>query len=441
LAETAKPPRFSEPEMNRHLQLAVFASIAVLFAAVPACQKQAPVTKTAEAPVVTVSPPTIKAVIDYRDYTVRELGAEESVDIRARVSGYLEQINFKPGQEVKIGDVLFVIDQRPFKADLDRAISDVKLYEARLIRATADLQRAKQLIDSNSIPKEDYDKYVATESETKAALEGAKAAREQAQNNLDFATIKAPVNGRISRELIGKGNLVRADDTLLTTIVDSSYIYAYFDMDEPTLLRLIRERIDDAKKGQVDANYIAEQDKSKLSGDLSSVVVSMRVGNDTDFAYTGHLDFVDNQINLSTGTIPIRAKFDNPAQAGNMRKLVVGGHGDIRVPISDEYQAMLVPDAAIQFDQSRQVLYTVNDKDVVVTKPVKTGELHGDMRVILEGIQPTDRVIVEGFMRVRTGATVKPENAEQPPEQKSAAATKPADAAKPEPAKPAESGK
>lgn len=427
--------------MSRHLQLTVFLCVAILLAAVPACQKQAPVTKTAEAPVVTVSLPTIRPVIDYRDYTVRELGAEESVDIRARVSGYLEQINFKPGQEVKIGDVLFVIDQRPFKADLDRAISDVSLYEARLIRATADLRRAKELLDSKSIAQEDYDKYVATEAETKASLEGAKAARDQAQNNLDYTTIKAPVNGRISRELIGKGNLVRADDTLLTTVVDSSFIYAYFDMDEPTLLRLIRERIEDAKKGQVDAKYVAEQDKSKINNDLSSIVVSMRVGNDADFAYSGHLDFVDNQINLTTGTIPIRAKFENPALAGNMRKLVVGGHGDIRVPISDEYKAMLVPDSAVQFDQSRQVLYTVNDKNVVVTKPVKTGELHGDMRVILEGIQPTDRVIVEGFMRVRTGATVKPEIAEQPPEQKVADATKPADVNKPDTTEPANTTK
>lgn len=399
--------------MTRLRRIFYFLALAILFSTIPACQKQEAKPQGGQPPVVTVSYPVIKPIIDYRYYTVRELGAEESVDIRARVSGYLDKIDFTPGAEVKIGDELFVIDQRPFVADLDKAKSDVSMYEARLIRATADVDRAKQLLAGNAIPKEDYDKYISTEAETKASLEGAKAARQQAQNNLDYSVVKAPVNGRVSRNLIGKGNLVRADDTLLTTIVDSSYIYAYFDMEEPVLLQLIRERIEDAKKGKIDAKYLEEQDKKKIDNDLSNVVVKMRVGNDPDFDYTGHLDFVDNQINLTTGTIPVRAKFENPKEIGNMRSLVVGGHGDIRIPVTDEYQTMLVPVSAIQLDQSLEVLFVVNDKNEVVSKPVKTGEIHDGLRVIREGISPTDRIIVDGFLRVRPGVTVTPKNAEE----------------------------
>jgi RND family efflux transporter MFP subunit len=399
--------------MNCYRPVSYFVATAILLLSLSACKQEKAEPRGAEPPVVTVSYPVIKPVVDYRSYVVRELGGEESVEIRARVSGYLEKTDFKPGAEVKVGDELFVIDQRPFIADLEKAKSEVSLYEARLIRAKADLDRAQQLIDSKSISKEDFDKMVGNKAETEASLEGAKAARQQAQNNLDFTVIKAPVNGRISRDLLSKGNLVRADDTLLTTIVDSSYIYAYFDMDEPTLLQLIRERIEDAKQDEVDAKEVEKLDKSKVRNNLSEVPVKMRVGNDANFAFTGHLDFIDNQINLSTGTIPIRAKFENPKQIGDMRLLVVGGHGDVSIPVTDEYKAMLVPAEAIQFDQSREVLYTVNDKNVVVTKPVKTGEAHDGMRVIREGIQPTDRVIVDGFMRVRQGATVTPKTVEE----------------------------
>ena len=403
--------------MKRHHRFTRLFALAVILLTIPACQGEKMQPEGRDLPLVTVSYPIVKPIVDYKYYTVREIGPIQSVEIRARVSGYLDKIEFKPGAEVKAGQVLFVIDQRPYKADLDKAKSEVAACEARWTRAEADLERAKQLIGSKAISKEDYDRITSNDAESKAALEGAKATLEQAQNNWDYTVIKAPFAGRISRNLIDVGNLVQAnaaESTLLTDIVDSSWVYAYFDMDEPTLLQLIRERIQDAKKAAAAAKNVAEGEKIEIDNDLSKIPVKMRVGNDTDFAYSGFLDFADNQINKSTGTISIRAKFENPKLAGNMRALVAGGHGEISVPVSDEYQAMLVPADAIQFDQSREVLYVVNDKDVVVSKPVKTGDLHGDLRVIREGIRPTDRIIVEGAIRVRPGVTVKPVNAEQP---------------------------
>jgi RND family efflux transporter MFP subunit len=410
--------------MNRPRTLPYFFAIFLILTTLPACKRAKVQPHGGESPVVTVSYPTVKSVIDYEPYPVRRIDPLASVEIRARVSGYLDSIDFKPGSEVKKGDLLFVIDPRPYQAAFDEAQSSVAAFEAKLKRATNDMARADQLLPTKAISQEDYDRSVAAKLEAAAGLQGAKATLEKAELDLKWTKIEAPFDGRISRNLIDKGNLVRADETLLTDIVDSSSVYAYFDMNEGTLLRLIRERIEDAKKGKVDEKFVAEQDKSKLSNNLADIVVKMRVGNDADFSYSGHLNFIDNQINPATGTIPIRAIFENPKQAGNMNALVAGGHGTIRVPLSDEYQAIMVPEDAIQTDQSRKVLYVVNDKNVVVSKPVKIGEEHDGMRVILEGIQPIDKVIVNGFMRVRPGITVNPASAEQPTAPKSAEAKK-----------------
>ncbi|MCC6124537.1 MAG: efflux RND transporter periplasmic adaptor subunit [Pirellulales bacterium] len=396
-----------------------------------------------------MSYPVVKPVIDYRDYTVRRIDPLASVEIRARVSGYLDSIHFKPGDEVKKGDLLFIIDPRPYQAAFDEAKSSVAALDARLKRTTNDMNRADQLIGSKAISQEDYDRTVAAKLEAAAGLQGAQATLEKADLDLKWTKIEAPLDGRISRNLIDAGNLVAADTTLLTDIVDSSAVFAYFDMDEQTLLELIKIRIADANQGKVDAKFVERQDVSKLSSNLSDVIVKMRVGNESDFSYSGKLDFVDNQINPSTGTLTIRAKFPNPKKAGNMRSLVAGGHGDIRVPLSDEYQALLVPDSAIQFDQSREVLYIVNDKDVVVSKPVKKGELYEGMRIIreekemdpTERINPTDRIIVEGAIRVRPGAKVKPVDAAPPAAKKEAAKSEEAKPKTGDSPKAAEAGK
>jgi len=207
-------------------------------------------------------------------------------------------------------------------------------------------------------------------------------------------------------------------------------------MHEQILLQLIRQRIADAKKSQVDEKFVERQDTSEIDDDLSKIAVKMRVANEPGFDFDGHLNFVNNQIDHTTGTIPIRAIFDNPKKAGDMRMLVAGGHGTIRVPLSDEYEAILVPDEAIQFDQDREILYVVNDKDIVVSKQVTKGEMFDGLRIIRAGISPTDRIIVNGFMRVRPGVTVKPVTAEVPSAKKEAARPKGG-----ETPKPAEAGK
>jgi RND family efflux transporter MFP subunit len=178
-------------------------------------------------------------------------------------------------------------------------------------------------------------------------------------------------------------------------------------MEEAIVFQLIRKHIAESGKEKVDRKYFDEDDPNKSNKDFSYIPVWMKVSNDTDFKYTGHVDFIDNRVGSDTGTMSIRAIFDNPKKSGDVRALVAGAHGEACIPISEEYEALLVPDEAIQFDQDRTLLYVVNDKNVVVGKPVSRGELENGMRIIRSGISAKERVIVNGFIRVRPGMTVK----------------------------------
>jgi RND family efflux transporter MFP subunit len=397
----------SDMKCRRSLFLASF----MIFLALPACRQQSQQDSEARIPTVTVAEPMIQKVFDKKFYNVSRIDPFQSVDIRAQVSGYLDSINFKPGDDVKKDDLLFVIDPRPYQAAYDEAKSNVAALQAKLQRATNDMDRADRLISTKAISQEDYDRAAATKLEAAAGLQGAQAALEKADLNLKFTHITAPIDGRISRNMIDVGNLVQAnaaDSKVLTNIVDTSKIYAYFDMEETVVFQLIRKHIAESSKEKVDRKYFDENDPSKSNKDFSYIPVWMKVSNDTDFKYTGHVDFIDNRVVADTGTMNIRAIFDNPKMNGDVRALVAGAHGDVCIPISEEYEALLVPDEAIQFDQDRILLYVVNDKNVVVAKPVTRGELENGLRVIRSGIAAKDRVIVNGFIRVRPGMTVKP---------------------------------
>jgi len=343
---------------------------------------------------VTVSTPIEREVLDYEDFTGR-VEAVESVDIRARVTGYLDKIAFTEGSEVNKGDLLFEIDPRPFKAACDQAASQVSVREANLKFRQAEVARTKPLLASNAISQSDYDQSVAAEAEAAASVAAAKAALESAQLNLDFTKIASPIAGRISRANITVGNLVRADDTLLTTVVSVDPMYVYFYVDEGTILRIER----DLREGKIQT-----RDDQKLP-------VLVGLADDDGYPHHGTFDFADNRVDPSTGTIRVRGVFANPKPAKGNRALVSGLFARVRVPISSPRKALMVTERALLTDQGQKYLLVVEDKNGASTvryRPVKVGKLEHGLRVIEAGLQPGERVIVNGLQRVREGMNVEP---------------------------------
>lgn len=351
-------------------------------------------------PAVSVSLPSEIEVVDnyyYEGYTE----AVSSVDIRARVTGYLSKIYFQDGADVKEGDPLFLIDPRPYQAELEQAKAQLARVEASHKRLQADYARAEKLLPNRTITKEEFDRIAAELAEAVADMRAKQASITQADLNLHFAAIKAPITGRIGRHLVPEGNLVAANETLLTTIVTVKPIYAYFDVDEPTVLR-VRQLIRDGKL------------KSARDGD---VPVYLGLDNDEGFPYPGTINFVDNRVDQSTGTLKLRAVFANENEA-----LSPGLHAKIRMPLGKPYKALAVPERAIGTRQGMKYVFLVNDKNVVIERPVTLGLQQDSMRVITKGIEPSDRVIVSGIQRVRADVTVEPREAESTAQQPASSA-------------------
>jgi RND family efflux transporter MFP subunit len=351
-----------------------------------------PAAPPAEPPVVTVAVPLSKPVSPYVDYTGRT-DAIPSVDIRARVSGYIGPPRFAVGQNVNAGEVLFVIDQRPYKAALDQAAAQVVLADAQLKLAVTEVKRNEPLVKNGATTQSEFDKMVAARDVSAATVEAARAARDSAQLNLDFCTIKSPIDGRASRNLIDVGNLVTADNTLLTTVVSEDPMYVYFDIDERTVLR-IKEMI---RAGQF-----------RSARENSDVEVLLGLANETGYPHTARVDFVDNKLSSNTGTIRIRVVFPNPMVKGQERIFSPGLFVRVRVPLGDPHEALLVAERAIMSDQDKKYVYVVNDKNEVESRIVKLGLLQDGLREIADGLHPKDRVIINGLQRVRRGVPVTP---------------------------------
>jgi RND family efflux transporter MFP subunit len=340
-------------------------------------------------PAVTVASP-VKRVVTDRDEYVGRFVATDTVEMRARVSGYLSAIDFKDGQKVEKGQLLFTIDKRPYEAALDQAQADLDRAKARLESAAADLVRSEKLVRDKNISEQLYDQRVATKKDADAQLSAAEAGMRRAQLDLDFTELRAPVTGRIGDRRVAPGNLVtggtQGNTTLLATIVSTDPIHVEFTMDEAAYLRLLR----------------MQRDRRPAEG----MPVELKLFDEDKFGHKAQVNFVDNVLDQSSGTIRMRASVANPTEL-----FTPGMFAQVRIHASEPYEALLVPETAILSDQSRKMVLLVGPENVVVPRPVVLGSTFDGMRVVRSGLGPQDQVIVNGLMKARPGQKVAP----QPP--------------------------
>jgi RND family efflux transporter MFP subunit len=348
-------------------------------------------------PAVTVAKPSKRVVVDQDEYVGRFV-AVDSVEIRARVSGYLDRIDFTDGQMVKQGDLLFTLDKRPFQTALDQAVGNLEQARANLAFAETDLARGAQLVRERTITEQTFDQRTQAKRVAEATVRAREAAVANAKLDLEFTELRAPVAGRIGDRRISLGNLITGSTTgttsLLATIVSIDPIRFEFTFDEASYLRY--ERL--AKGGR---------DMTSRSG---SVVVGLKLIDEQDFRHQGRMDFVDNVIDRSSGTIRGRAVISNPDDV-----FTPGMFGRVRVPGSPSYQAVLLPDAAIGTEQARKFVLVVDADNVVRMKYVTLGQMSDNLRVIKSGVEEDDRVIVNGLMRARPNQKVTPQEEGAPP--------------------------
>ena len=356
-----------------------------------ACGEGAPKQAAPSPPTVTVAKPTKQQVVDYDEYVGRFI-AVDTVEIRARVSGYLNKVHFQDGQLIKQGDLLFTIDRRPFETALAQVRATLSQARANLAFAESDLARASQLVRDRTITEQTFEQRTQAKRVAEASVAAQEAAVRQAELDIQFTELKAPVAGRIGDRRVSEGNLVTGgtggNTTMLATIVSIDPIRFEFTFDEASFLRY--ERL-----GQ-----IGQDTGSGRTG----IEVSVKLIDESDFTHRGKMDFVDNVIERSSGTIRGRALLRNPKGA-----LTPGMFGRVRVPGSASYEALLLPDAAIGSEQARKFVLVVDTENVARQKYVTLGQSVGDLRVIKDGIGPDDRVIVNGLMRARPGAKVTPQ--------------------------------
>ncbi|HEX4142435.1 MAG TPA: efflux RND transporter periplasmic adaptor subunit [Pirellulales bacterium] len=375
-------------------------------------------------PTVAVSQPVQRNVTDYIDYTGRT-DAVNSVDIRPRVTGYLVKMPFKEGSDVKKDDLLFEVDPRPYQAQYDQAAGQLELAKAQLKLAKADYQRALVVAKTpGAISQQDLDKYLAAQEEAVAGVDARVANMEQYKLNLDFCQVTSPIDGHVSRYYLTLGNLVNQDQTLLTTVMSVDPMYAYFDLDERTLLK-IRTAINDGKL---------------VSHHGRDFPVFMGLQNEQGYPHEGMINFVNNKVDPFTGTITLRGVFANPQPANGVRLLSPGMFVRVRIPLGPPHPALLVTDRAIGTDQDKKFVYVLTAENKIHYQRVTLGALQEDgLRVIEDGITKDDWIVVSGLQQVQPGVLVAPEREPMPipvaeAEAAAKAAETPADQTPPKPA-------
>jgi multidrug efflux system membrane fusion protein len=386
----------------------IFAALISSALAAACSESQTPAAPAAPPPPpVTVAKPVRQTVVDHDEYVGRFI-AVDAVEVRARVSGYLESVHFTDGQIVKQGDLLFTIDRRPFQNALDQANANLNQAKANVAFAAADLERAQQLVRERTISTQVFEQRVQASRTATAAAAAAEAAVRQASLELEFTELRAPVAGRIGDRRVSPGNLVAGGagagaTTLLTTIVSTDPIRFEFTFDEAAYLRYVR---------------LAERGGQDIASRGKTTPVALMLIDEKAFGHKGEMDFLNNVIDSSTGTIRGRAQFKNPGV------FTPGMFGRIQVPGSSPYEALTVPDVAIASEQVRKIVYVVGDDNIPKPKYVTLGPVVDGRRVIREGVEPDDWVVINGLMRIRPGQPVTPQREEKPAAGPAASATK-----------------
>jgi multidrug efflux system membrane fusion protein len=387
-------------------------SLIVLMAALSGCQGQSAAPPKL-APNVEFQMPVAGHVTDFADFP-GTTDAIVTVQVTSRVSGYMTKVYFKDGDQVEKDNLLFEIDPRQYKAEYDRAEGNLAQIDAHMRRLNKEYDRARTLLTKRSISQEEYDRYESDFKETQANLEIAKANRDLALLNLDWTQVRAPSAGLLSRRMVDPGNLIKADETVLTSIVTQDPMYVYFDVDEQNMLKVHR---------------LIREGKIKAKSDKEVPVLFGLSDESPNFPHNGTVDFTDNRVDINTGSLRFRAKVKNEKGI-----LTPGLFVRVRLPIGDPHETLFVREEALASDQGRKIVYTIEWKPVfedgkpvyeekekgpektkeqkmgwiVAAKPLKVGSLRDGFRAIEEGLVPTDKVIVTGLQKIRPGREVKP---------------------------------
>lgn len=365
-------------------------SLVLLAHALAGCDNKPAAGAAPPPPPVTVARPLQKTITEWDEYTGRFV-AVERVEVRARVSGFIDAVHFNEGQIVKPGDPLFAIDPRPYKLAVDQAKADLERARAKLELTSLDVQRAAPLVRSQTVTEREFETRKANERDAAGQVGSAEAAVKQAELNLEWTQVVAPIAGRISDRRVDAGNLITGGPsgaTLLTVIVSIDPIHFVVDGSEADFLRYMRLSASGARPSSRDVQN----------------PVAVRLADETEYKHQGRMNFVDNVLNPKTGTIRGRAIFDNKDGL-----LTPGFFGRLRL-FGGEHEALLIPDGAIASDQSRKIVFTVADDGTVGTKLVELGPMVEGLRVIRSGVAPTDRIVIDGLQRARPGQKVTPED-------------------------------
>ena len=342
-------------------------------------------TEAPPKPHVSVAHPIVKRVIDWDDFDGR-FEAVQDVTVTPRISGAIASVLFRNGEDVKAGQPLFIVDPRPFRAAYDQAVADLDNARATETNATANYERGKALVAVNALSRELYEARLAAEQTAVAQVEADKAAVEAARLNLEFTTVKSPVDGRTSDRKVSLGDIVTANTTALTSVVTLDPIWFGFEGAESFLLKYQR----------------ADVAGTRRSSRVAPNPIEIQLADETGYPHRGHMVFVDNAVDPLSGTIRATAEFSNPDHF-----LTPGMFGRARLLASGAYQAMLVPDESIITDQTRRLVYVVDAGGKVAAREVETGPLVIGLRVIRSGIKPTDKVVLDGLARLLPGIEVE----------------------------------
>jgi RND family efflux transporter MFP subunit len=374
----------------RFIHFLIFTVGALIVSVTSGCNERGNAAASPPRPQVSVAAVVLKKVKDWDEFTGR-LQAVETVEIRPRVSGYIDKVAFTEGGLVKAGDLLFVIDPRPYKADYDRAAADVKRYKTALELARIESARVQKLEQSGAVSQEELDERTSTVAQAEANVAGAEATLEAAALNLNFTRVTSPIAGRVGRAEVTRGNLVTGGSnggTLLSSVVSMDPIYLYFDADEQSYLRYTK----------------MARDGERPSSRSTANPVQVGLANEEGFPHSGIMDFVDNQLNPQSGTIRGRAVLSNKDG-----QFTPGLFARIQLLGSGEYEAVLIDDRAVNTDQNQKYVLVLGAGDIIEYRKVKLGRLIDGLRVVREGLKPGDVIVVNGAQRVHPGVTVAPQ--------------------------------